>query len=32
LGARLVAGPDVVIPIVDVDGFIAELKGRLRGA
>ncbi len=31
LGPRLVAGADIVIPIVDVDEFIAQIKGRLRG-
>ena len=31
LGPRLVAGADVVVPIVDVDDFVAEMKGRLRG-
>ena len=31
LGPRLVAGADIVVPIVDVDAFIAEIKGRLRG-
>jgi hypothetical protein len=31
LGPRLVAGADIVIPIVDVDGFIGQVKGRLRG-
>jgi Bacterial PH domain len=31
LGPRLVAGADIVVPIVDVDEFIAEIKGRLRG-
>jgi len=32
LGARMVAGPDIVIPLVDVDQFVAAMKGRLRGA
>jgi hypothetical protein len=32
LGARLVAGPDIVLPLVDVDQFVAAMKGRLRGA
>ena len=32
LGPRLVAGPDIVIPVADVDAFIAEMKGRLRGS
>jgi hypothetical protein len=31
LGPRLVAGADVVVPLVDVDEFVAEMKGRLRG-
>lgn len=31
LGPRLVAGSDIVVPIVDVDGFIGQVKGRLRG-
>src|SRR5207302_10204747 len=31
LGQRLVAGPDVVLPITDIDTFIGEMKGRLRG-
>ena len=30
LGARLVAGSDIVVPILDVDGFVAQVKGRLR--
>lgn len=32
LGPRLVAGPDIVIPLVDVDAFIAEMKGKLRAS
>lgn len=32
LGPRLVAGPDIVLPLIDVDEFIADMKGRLRGA
>ena len=32
LGPRFLAGPDLVLPLVDVDAFIAEIKGRLRGA
>ena len=32
LGARLVAGPDIVLPVVDLDQFISTIKGRLRGA
>ena len=32
LGARMVAGPDIVLPLVDVDQFVAAIKGRLRGA
>jgi hypothetical protein len=31
LGPRLVAGADIVVPIVDVDAFVAQIKGRLRG-
>ncbi|HEV2013485.1 MAG TPA: hypothetical protein VGR77_06350 [Candidatus Dormibacteraeota bacterium] len=31
LGPRLVAGADIVVPIVDVDEFVAQMKGRLRG-
>lgn len=31
LGPRLVAGADIVVPILDVDDFVAEVKGRLRG-
>jgi hypothetical protein len=31
LGPRLVAGADIVLPIVDVDDFVALIKGRLRG-
>jgi hypothetical protein len=31
LGPRFVAGADVVVPIVDVDAFVSEIKGRLRG-
>jgi len=31
LGPRLVAGADIVVPIMDVDDFVAEVKGRLRG-
>ena len=31
LGPRLVAGADIVVPIVDVDEFVAQIKGRLRG-
>ena len=31
LGPRLMAGADVVVPIVNVDEFVAEMKGRLRG-
>jgi hypothetical protein len=31
LGPRLVAGADIVVPIADVDDFIARIKGRLRG-
>ena len=32
LGPRLVAGADIVVPIVDVDDFIAQIKDRLRGS
>jgi hypothetical protein len=31
LGPRLVAGADIVVPIVDVDDFVTQIKGRLRG-
>jgi len=31
LGPRFVAGADVVVPILDVDEFVNEVKGRLRG-
>ena len=31
LGPRMVAGADIVVPILDVDGFVAQIKGRLRG-
>lgn len=31
LGPRFVVGADVVIPILDVDEFVTEMKGRLRG-
>ncbi len=31
LGPRLVAGSDIVVPILDVDRFITQVKGRLRG-
>jgi len=31
LGPRLVSGADIVVPIVDVDDFVAQIKGRLRG-
>jgi hypothetical protein len=31
LGQRIVVGPDVVLPIADIDTFIEEMKGRLRG-
>lgn len=30
LGPRLVAGPDIVVPIVGVDDFVSLMKGRLR--
>ena len=32
LGPRFVSGADVVIPILDVDDFINEVKARLRGS
>ena len=31
LGPRFVTGADVVVPLVGVDDFVAEMKGRLRG-
>jgi len=31
LGPRMVAGADIVVPIVGVDDFVAQIKGRLRG-
>jgi hypothetical protein len=31
LGPRFVAGADVVVPILEVDEFVNEVKGRLRG-
>jgi hypothetical protein len=31
LGPRLVAGADIVVPLADVDDFVAQIKGRLRG-
>jgi len=31
LGPRLVAGADIVVPLIDVDEFVAQIKGRLRG-
>ena len=30
LGARMVNGADVILPITDVDAFLAAVKGRLR--
>jgi len=30
LGQRLVAGADIVLPIVDVDTFVSEMKKHLR--
>jgi hypothetical protein len=30
LGPRLVAGSDIVLPILGVDEFVGQLKGRLR--
>ena len=31
LGPRFVSGADLVVPILDVDEFVNEVKGRLRG-
>ena len=31
LGPRFVTGADIVVPILDVDEFISEVKTRLRG-
>ena len=31
LGPRLVAGADIVVPILAIDEFVSEMKGRLRG-
>jgi hypothetical protein len=31
LGPRFVAGADIVVPIIGVDEFIAQMKGRVRG-
>ena len=31
LGPRLVAGADIVVPIVRVDEFVSQMKGRVRG-
>ena len=31
LGPRLVFGADIVVPIVGVDEFVAQMKGRVRG-
>lgn len=31
LGPRLVAGQDIVLPLLGVDEFVAAMKGRLRG-
>lgn len=31
LGARMVAGADIVVPVADVDDFVTQIKGRLRG-
>ncbi len=31
LGPRFVAGADIVVPLVDVDEFMTQIKGRLRG-
>jgi hypothetical protein len=32
LGPRFVAGADVVVPILDTDEFVNEVKGRLHGS
>ncbi|HEX3630164.1 MAG TPA: hypothetical protein VHW91_06825 [Candidatus Dormibacteraeota bacterium] len=32
LGPRLVAGADIVVPIIGVDEFLSEVKLRLRGS
>src|SRR5205085_1771915 len=32
LGPRLVAGADIVVPILDVDEFVSEMKSRLKGS
>jgi len=32
LGPRFVAGADVVVPILEADEFVNEVKGRLRGS
>ena len=31
LGARMVAGADIVVPIIGVDEFVAQMKSRVRG-
>jgi hypothetical protein len=31
LGARMVNGADVILPITDVDAFVDAVRGRLRG-
>lgn len=31
LGPRFVTGADVVVPLLGLDDFVAEMKGRLRG-
>jgi hypothetical protein len=31
LGPRLVAGADIVVPLVGVDEFVAQMKSRVRG-
>jgi hypothetical protein len=31
LGPRFIAGADLVVPILEVDEFVSEMKGRLRG-
>jgi hypothetical protein len=32
LGPRIVAGPDVVLPITGVDEFVSEMKNRLKSS
>ncbi len=31
LGPRFVAGADIVVPLIDVDEFVAQMKSRVRG-